>query len=115
MGATILLFSPNYIRTARSRSAAAWVRPETSGVLSKHRRVVSFEHFPVAEVHVDAARQAGVETPDRTHDVYALEFVRAIFFKDRRVLHRVLVRPGRSVNVARVRVPRGRRIGMIIG
>ena len=76
---------------------------------------MGFEHLSIAEVHMDAARQAGIETPHGAHDVDALEFVRAVFLEDRRVLHRVLVGPGRSVNIARIRVPRRRRIGMVIG
>src|ERR1700676_4165067 len=76
---------------------------------------MSFEHLSIAEVHVYTARQAGVETPHCAHNVYALEFVRAIFLKEWCVLHCILVRPWCSVNVPWVCVPRRRRIGMVIG
>ena len=64
---------------------------------------------------MDAAGQAGIEAAHRAHDVDALEFVRTVLLEDRRVLHRVLVRTRRAVNVARVRVPRRRRIRMVVG
>src|SRR5689334_19707100 len=62
-----------------------------SGVHPKHRRVMRFEHFSVAQIHVHAARQTGIKTSHGTHNVYAFEFVRAILFKDRRVLHGIFV------------------------
>ena len=73
------------------------------------------QHFAVAQVHVHAARQTWIEASHRAHDVDALEFVRAVFLEDRRVLHRILVGPGRAVDIARIRVPRRGRIGMIVG
>src|SRR4029077_15062309 len=42
------------------------------------------------------------------------KFVRTIVFKDRRVLHGVFVRPWCSINIARISVPWGGRIRMII-
>ena len=44
-----------------------------------------------------------------------LKFSRPVLLEDRRVLHGVFVGPGRAVDVARIGVPRGRRIGMIVG
>src|SRR6185436_20136089 len=53
-----------------TRSSAV-VRP----TMRQNRRVALLHHLAVAEVHVDAARQAGVEAADRAHDVDALELV----------------------------------------
>ena len=52
------------------------------------------QHFAVAQVHVYAAGQAGIEAANRAHNIDAFEILRPIFFEDRRVLHRVLVRSG---------------------
>ena len=68
-----------------------------------------------AQIHVDAARQAGIEAAHRAHDVDPLEVVRAVLLEDRRVLHRVFVGAGHAVAVAGTGVPAGRRIGMIVG
>src|SRR5712671_2652640 len=75
---------------------------------------MSLQQLSVAQVHMHPAWQAGVETSYCTHDVYALELVWAILFENWRILHRILVRPGRSVNVARIGIPRRRRIWMIV-
>src|ERR1700674_246097 len=61
-----------------------------------------------------ATWQAGVEASHRPHDVNALELVWPIFLEDWRVLHRILVRPWCSINVARIRVPRRRWVWMIV-
>src|SRR5206468_1685040 len=58
---------------------------------AEHRRVSLLEHLAVAEVHVDPARQAGIEAADRPHDVDPLEVVAAVLLEDRQPLHRVLV------------------------
>ena len=61
-------------------------------------------------------RRAGrVEAADRAHDVDALELVRPVLLEDRRALDRVLVRPGRAVDVPRAGVPGRRRVGVIVG
>ena len=73
------------------------------------------QDLAVAEIHVDAAGQTGIEAAHRAHDIDALEFVRTVLLKDRRVLHRVFVRSRRAVNIARIRVPRRRRIRMVVG
>src|SRR4029077_5910732 len=67
-----------------------------------------------AEIHVNTAWQAWIEAAHSAHDVDALKFVRTIVFKDRRVLHGVLVRSWCSINIARISVPRSGRIRMII-
>src|SRR5450755_3680644 len=72
-------------------------------------------HLARAVVHVHAARQARVEAAHRTHDVHALEVVRAVLLEDRGVLHGILVRTGGPERVARAGVPRGRRIGLVVG
>src|SRR5579875_3091873 len=64
---------------------------------------------------MDAAGKAGIETPHRSHDIDALEILRAILFEDRRVLNGVFIRSGRAVAVARAAVPRRWRIGMVVG
>ena len=72
------------------------------------------QHLAVAQIHVYAARQARIKAAHRAHDVDALEFVRPVLFEDRRILHRIFVRTRRSVDVARIGVPRRRRIRMIV-
>ena len=52
-----------------------------------------FQHLAVAEIHVHAAGQAGIEAAHGTHNVDALEFIGAVLLKDRRVLHSVFVWP----------------------
>ena len=75
-----------------------------------------FQDFAVAEIHVHAAWQAGIEAAHGAHDVDAFEFVSgSILFENRRVLHRVFIRPRSAVDVARIAVPRRRRIRMIVG
>src|ERR687885_2138836 len=63
----------------------------------------------LAEVHVDAAGQTRVEAPHGAHDVDAAEALLVVLLEDLLPLHRVLVGAGRAVEVARARVPRGRR------
>src|SRR5260370_25125450 len=72
------------------------------------------DHLTVADIHVNTARQARVKTADRPHHVDSLEVLRPVLFKDRLPLDGVLVRPWRSVVIARTGVPRGWRIGMIV-
>src|SRR5580700_11667172 len=86
-----------------------------SGLKTKHRRVMRLQHLAVSQIHVDTARQARIEASDRPHDVDSFELIRAIFFKDRSVLHRVLVRTRSAISVARIGIPGGRRIRMIVG
>src|ERR1700733_9263281 len=45
----------------------------------------------------------GYKTPNRTHDIDALEILRTIVFKDRCVLHRILIGTRSSVDIARIR------------
>ena len=71
--------------------------------------------LPLAGVHVHAAGQARIERAHRAHDVDALEVLGAVLLEDRRVLHRILVRARRPVDVARARVPRRRRVGLVVG
>ena len=70
--------------------------------------------LPLAQVHVDPARQARVEAAHGAHDVDALEVVRGVLLEDRGALHRVLVRPRRAVDVAGVGVPGRGRIGVVV-
>src|ERR1700757_838522 len=75
-----------------------------SGVHAKHGRVVRFEDFTIAQVHVNTTWQARIETSDRPHDVDTFELVGAVFFEDWGVLHRVFVGARRAINVTRVGV-----------
>src|SRR5947207_1253650 len=59
---------------------------------AEHRRVSLLDHPAVAEVHVDAARQARIEAAHRAHDVDALEVLGAVLLEQVHALHRVLVR-----------------------
>src|SRR5271169_6693089 len=86
----------------------------TLPLVAKHRRVPIFEHLAVSEIHVDAARQARIETANRTHDIDAFELVWAILFENWRVLDGVFVWTRRSINVTRVGVPRRWRIRMVV-
>src|ERR1700749_2553105 len=63
---------------------------------------------------MNAARQTRVEAAHGAHNVDPFEVLRAILFKNRRVLNRVFVRPGGSIDIARVGVPRCRRIRMVV-
>src|SRR5277367_68003 len=77
--------------------------------------MMSLQDLPVPQVHVHAAGQARVETAYRAHDINSLEFIGTVFFEDRRILHRVLVRPWSSVNIPWVGIPWSGRIGMVVG
>ena len=105
--------SPGSSSGGRVGRGDRWRRPPTappgprrSCLLEHRRRVVPLQHLPAAEVHVDAARQAGVEAADRAHDVDALEVRPVVLLEDRLALDGVLVRAGRPELVPRVRVPR---------
>src|SRR5262249_12645223 len=78
------------------------------------RRVRRLEHLATAQVHVYPARQARVEAAHGAHDVDALEVLLGVLLEDRRVLHRVLVRPRRPVDVADAAVPRSGRIRVVV-
>ena len=61
-----------------------------------------------------AARETGIEAAHRTHDVDALECVRSVLLEDGRILDGVFVWPRCPIDVARVGVPRRRRIRMVV-
>src|SRR3954471_8741862 len=82
---------------------------------AEHRGMMGLEHLAIAEIHVDAAGQAGIEAAHCAHDVDALELVWPILFEDWRVLHRILIRTRSAIDVARIGIPGRRRIGMIVG
>src|SRR5690348_9747745 len=81
---------------------------------SKHRRMMRLQNLTVAEIHMHATRQTRIEAAHRTHDVDTLEVIRPVLLEDRRVLNRVFVWTRRAVDVARIRVPRSRRIRMVV-
>ena len=100
----------------RAVQAAALGISQSFGEAHQGRRGVHlFEDFAIAQIHVDAARQARIETSHGAHDVDALEIIWAVFLEDRRVLHGVFVGSRCAVDVARVGVPRRGRIRMVIG
>src|SRR4051794_9859110 len=77
-------------------------------------RVEHLQLLAVAEVHVHAARQAGVEAADGPHDVDSLEVLPVVLLEDRLPLDGVLVGPGRAEAVPRAGVPRRRRIRVVV-
>ncbi len=81
---------------------------------AKHRRMVGLERPARAQIHVDSARQAWIETADRAENVDAFEVVDAVFLEERGVLHRVFVGARHTVGIARTGVPTSWRIRMII-
>src|SRR5271165_5174553 len=85
------------------------------GLKTKHWRMVRLQHFSVPQIHMHATWQTRIEAPHRTHDVDSLELVRTVFFEDRSVLYRVLVRTRSAVNVTRIGIPGRRRIRVIVG
>src|ERR1700685_4368210 len=64
-------------------------RRASLGLKTKHGRMVRLKYLTVAEVHVHAARQAGIKTANRAHAVDTLELVGAILLKDRCALNRI--------------------------
>src|SRR5258708_686258 len=62
-----------------------------------------------------AAGQAWIEAANRAHDVDTLEILRAVVFEDRRVLYRIFIGAGSSIDITRFRVPRRWRIRMVVG
>src|ERR1041384_8729817 len=64
---------------------------------------------------MDAAGKTRIKASHRAHNIDALEFVGPVFFEDGRILHGVLIRPRRPVDVPRAGIPRCWRIGMIVG
>src|SRR6516164_5657752 len=110
-----LVIGPRFLGS-RGTAPNGTARPQASGGQGdRHRRVHLFQLLPTAEVHVHATGQAWVEAADRAHDIDALESVRRVLLEDRRVLHRILVRPGRAVDVADAGVPRSRRVRVVVG
>jgi hypothetical protein len=58
-------------------------------VPSKDGRVFGVHNLAVSNKHVDAARQARIEATNCSHNIDALEILRPVFFKYRRILHGV--------------------------
>src|SRR5579884_1797738 len=81
---------------------------------SGERRVDALDRSAASHVHVHAARQTRIETAHRAHNVDALEILRAVFFENRRVLHRVFVRARGAEAIAWIRIPRRRRPRLVI-
>src|SRR5580698_7809715 len=62
-----------------------------------------------------AAGQTRVEAPNRAHNIDALELIPAVFLEDGSVLYGVFIGARRAVGIARIGVPRRRRVRMIVG
>src|SRR5580698_6093335 len=77
--------------------------------------MMRLQHFSVPQIHMYAARQTRIEASYRAHNIDSLEPVRTVLFKDRGILHRILVRPRSAINVARIGIPGSWRIGMVVG
>src|SRR5678815_5531558 len=77
----------------------------SSGLKTEHGRMMRLQHFAVPQIHVHTARQTRIEAPYRAHYIDSLELVRAIFLKDRSILHRILVRTWSAIDVARIGIP----------
>ena len=77
--------------------------------------MVLLHNFTVAQVHMNSAREAGIKAANCPHDVDSFKFVRTVFFEDRCVLNRILVRTGCTVDIPRIRIPASRWIRVIIG
>src|SRR5579862_8589623 len=82
---------------------------------SEHRRMTRRQHLALPQVHVNTAREARVEAAHRAHDVDAAEILGAVLLENRRILYRVFIRSRSAFDITRARVPRRRRIGMIVG
>src|SRR5689334_2604255 len=89
-------------------SSRLWLR-------SEHGGVVDFEGFALAQVHVDAAGETGVEAADGAHNVDAFEVLGAVLFEDGGVLDRIFVGAGGAVDVAGVGVPGRGWVGVVVG
>src|SRR5579863_9289848 len=76
--------------------------------------MVQLQSFSVPQIHVHAAGKAWIEASDGTHDINALKFVRSVLLKNGSVLHRIFIRAGRAIHVARIGIPRRWRIRMVI-
>ena len=48
-------------------------RVPTSGLQTKHRGMTCLQNLAIAQVHVNTTRQAGIEAPDRTHDINSFD------------------------------------------
>src|SRR5690606_591178 len=108
------MFSCLFLMSISSK-AAPHALAVTLAAEAEHGRVPPLEDVPLARVHVHAARQARIEAPHRAHDVDAFEVLLAVLLEDRQPLYGVRVGPRRAVDVTRARVPRRRRIRVVVG
>ncbi len=81
----------------------------------KHGRMMRLQHLAIPQINVHTAGQAWIEASDGPHNINAFEVLRTVFLEDRRVLYCVFIRAGRAEAVARVCVPGGWRIRVIVG
>ena len=78
------------------------------------RSVHLLQDLSISKIHMDTTRQAGIKTSYRTHDVDALKILGTVLLENGGILNRVLVRSGGPIDVARVRIPTGRWVRMIV-
>src|SRR5262249_53868896 len=81
---------------------------------TEHWRMVRLQNPAAANVHMYTAWQARVETAYGPHDVDTFEFVRTVFFEDRRILHGIFVRPRSAVDIPGTRILGCWRIRVIV-
>ena len=100
------------------RAASARPRPDGRACPSRHASAVGVcitlrTLPPPVYMCTPHGRHGSNERTARMMSI-ALEVLRSVLLEDRRVLHGVLVGPGSPVDVARARVPRGRRVGLVV-
>src|ERR1041384_4963247 len=74
-----------------------------------------FDHLAIPQEHMYAAWQARIETSHCAHDVDAFEVFLAILLEDLQSLYGIFIRSGGAIRIARTGIPRGGRIGMVVG
>src|SRR5579883_589826 len=70
--------------------------------------------FSVAQIHMHPAWQARIEAAHSAHNINPLKIVRAILFKDGRVLHGILVGSRGSIDIAHAAIPGSWGIRMVV-
>src|ERR1044071_8209217 len=98
--------------TCPMSASIRWMPSIPSTLCAEHRRMARLQNLAIPQIHVHAARQAGIEAANGPHDVDTAEVLGAIFLENRRLLYRVLVRTRRPVDIPGCRIPRRRWIGM---
>src|SRR5436305_4035246 len=58
--------------------------------------------------------QAGIKAANCSHDINALEVVRAILFEDRRILHSIFIRARGAIDISYTAIPWGGWIRVVV-